>query len=127
MSKKKKKKLGQDNVEVVESALSRTEQFIEDNQKILTIIVVAIVAIVGIYLGYKKWYMKPMNEEANAQIFMAEQYFERDSFNLALNGDGLNYGFLIEHALLQGHLHIQLAVQNKSSHPSQVIAPIIKK
>ena len=27
-------------------------------------------------------------------MFVAEQYFEKDSFNLALNGDGNNWGFL---------------------------------
>lgn len=94
MSKKKQKEQTPDNIEAVESALSRTEQFIEDNQKNLTIIVVIVVAIIGLYLGYQKWYMQPLEDEANSQMFVAEQYFERDSFNLALNGD-LNYpGFL---------------------------------
>ena len=27
-------------------------------------------------------------------MYVAEQYFEKDSFKLALNGDGANYGFL---------------------------------
>jgi tetratricopeptide (TPR) repeat protein len=94
MSKKKRKEQAPDNIEAVESVLSRSEQFIEDNQKKLTTVVLVIVAIVGIYLAYQKWYLKPLEEEANSQMFVAEQYFERDSFNLALNGD-LNYpGFL---------------------------------
>lgn len=94
MSKKKKIDQGPDKIEAVENVLSRSEQFIEDNQKIVTIVVLAIVAVVGLYLAYNKWYLKPLEEEANSQMFVAEQYFERDSFNLALNGD-LNYpGFL---------------------------------
>jgi len=94
MSKKKKKEKTPDNIEAVESVLSRSEQFIEDNQKTLTTIVLIAVAIVGIYLAYQKWYLAPLEEEANSQMYVAEQYFERDSFNLALNGD-LNYpGFL---------------------------------
>ncbi|MDF1550583.1 MAG: tetratricopeptide repeat protein [Bacteroidales bacterium] len=94
MSKKKKIERGPDNIEAVENVLSRSEQFIEDNQKLLTTIVLVVVAIVGLYLAYHKWYLKPLDEEANSQMFVAEQYFERDSFNLALNGD-LNYpGFL---------------------------------
>ena len=94
MSKKKKKEQAPDNIEAVENVLSRSEQFIEDNQKILTTVVLVVVAIVGIYLAYQKWYLKPLEEEANSQMYVAEQHFERDSFNLALNGD-LNYpGFL---------------------------------
>lgn len=81
-------------IESVENALSKTEQYIEENQKSLTIIVVAIAVIVGGYLGYKKLYLAPTENEAQKQMFVAEQYFEKDSFNLALQGDGSNLGFL---------------------------------
>jgi len=56
--------------------------------------VLAIVVVVGAYLGYKKLYLAPMEEKAQSQIFAAEQYFERDSFKLALNGDGNYLGLL---------------------------------
>ena len=91
---KKNKKAEQDGFENVESALSKTEQYIEDNQKSLTIIVALIVVIVGGYLAYQKLYVKPIEKEAQGQMFVAEQYFEKDSFNLALNGDGNYFGFL---------------------------------
>jgi tetratricopeptide (TPR) repeat protein len=83
-----------EQLESVESALTRTERFIEENQKILSIIAGAIIVIVAIYLGIKRFYIKPLEKEAQSQIFVAESYFERDSFNLALNGDGNNYGFI---------------------------------
>jgi tetratricopeptide (TPR) repeat protein len=78
----------------VENALSRTEQYIEENQKSLSIIILAIVVVVGGYLGYKKFYLEPTNKEAQSAMYVSEQYFEKDSFRLALNGDGANYGFL---------------------------------
>jgi len=78
----------------VENALSRTEQYIEENQKSLTIIILAIVVVVGGYLGYKKFYLEPSNREAHAAMYFAEQYFQNDSFQLALEGDGANYGFI---------------------------------
>jgi tetratricopeptide (TPR) repeat protein len=78
----------------VENALSRTEQYIEENQKSLTIIILAIVVVVGGYLGYKKFYLEPSNRDAQASIYVAEQYFEQDSFKLSLEGDGANYGFI---------------------------------
>jgi TolA-binding protein len=78
----------------VENALSKTEQYIEENQKSLTIILLAIVVVIGGYLGYKKFYLEPSNREALESMYVAENYFEQDSFQLALDGDGANYGFL---------------------------------
>jgi tetratricopeptide (TPR) repeat protein len=78
----------------VENALSRTEQYIEENQKSLTVIILAIIVVVGGYLGYKRFFLEPKNTEAQSAMYFAEQYFEQDSFRLALEGDGANYGFL---------------------------------
>jgi tetratricopeptide (TPR) repeat protein len=95
MSKKKITSDEPNKIETVESALSRSEQFIEKNQKILIGVVVALVIGVGGYLLYKKLYIEPQNDQANTQMFVAEQYFEKDSFNLALNGVQGGYpGFL---------------------------------
>lgn len=90
----KKKISNEDQLETVENALSKTEHYIEENQKSLTIIVLAIAIIVGGYLGYKRFVVVPKENEALTQMWMAEQYFARDSFNLALNGDGNYLGFL---------------------------------
>ena len=93
MVSKKKGQRGE-NLEAVEQALSRTERAIEENQRVLTIIVIAIVVIIGGFLGTKKFIITPKEKEAQGQIFMAESYFEKDSFNLALNGDGNYLGVL---------------------------------
>jgi len=90
----KNKGQGNQNLEVVENALSRTEQFIEDNSKLLTYIAIGIVVIFGGFIGVKKLVIAPVEREAASQMFMAEQYFEKDSFNLALNGDGNYLGFI---------------------------------
>ncbi|MEE4196626.1 MAG: tetratricopeptide repeat protein [Bacteroidales bacterium] len=90
----KKKVSDQDQFESVENALSRTEHYIEQNQKSLTIIVLAIIVIVGGYLGYQRFVVSPKEKEAQSQMWMAEQYFARDSFNLAIHGDGNYLGFL---------------------------------
>jgi len=90
----KKKAQHVDNLEELESALTRTEQFIEDNQKIITYIVGAIILVVAAYLGFNKFYLQPREKEALSQMFMAVDYFEKDSFNLAINGDGNYLGFL---------------------------------
>lgn len=90
----KNKETHQDQFESVENVLSKTEHYIEENQKSLTIIVAAIIIIVGGYLGYKRFVVAPKENEAKSQMWMAERYFASDSFNLALNGDGNYLGFL---------------------------------
>jgi tetratricopeptide (TPR) repeat protein len=78
----------------VEETLTRTEQWVENNQKRLSTIVFSIVAVIAVYMAYGNFYLDPLNEEAQAEMFKAEQYFAKDSFNLALNGDGQYFGFL---------------------------------
>jgi tetratricopeptide (TPR) repeat protein len=94
MAKKVKKGQGDNRIENFEEALTRTEQFIEDNQKPLMIVVGILVVIVVAVTVYKRYIVSPKQKEAQSQMFVAEDYFERDSFNLALNGDGNNLGFL---------------------------------
>ena len=91
---KDKKNVQVDNLKEVESALTKTEQFLESNQKLIAILIGAIIVITAGYLGLNKFYLGPHQKEAQDQMFRAQNYFEKDSFNLALNGDGSNPGFL---------------------------------
>ncbi|TAJ15665.1 hypothetical protein DMA11_00210 [Marinilabiliaceae bacterium JC017] len=94
MSKQHKKDHQEDSFENVENALSRSEQFIEENQNIISIVTLALIVVVGGYWAMKKLYLQPLNEEAQKSIYAAQQHFAKDSFNLALNGDGNSIGFL---------------------------------
>lgn len=89
-----KKTVQEDNLQELESALTRTERFIESNGKIISIVVGAIVVVVAGILAFNRFYIQPKEDEALSQMFMAENYFEKDSFNLAINGDGNYLGFL---------------------------------
>jgi tetratricopeptide (TPR) repeat protein len=90
----KKKTRQEDNLQELESALTKTEQFIEDNQKTIIYVVGGLLLVVVAYLGFDKFHLQPKEKEALSQMFMAENYFEKDSFNLAINGDGNYLGFL---------------------------------
>ena len=78
----------------IEETLSKTEQYIENNQENLVRIVGAIVVVIALLIGYQKLYIAPLEQEAQVDMFMAELYFQKDSFNLALNGDGQYLGFI---------------------------------
>ena len=57
---------------------------------LLTIILLVLASSVFAYTYYRQI----QNEEAQSELFQAVYYFEADSLRLALEGDGVNYGFL---------------------------------
>ena len=75
----------------VEEIVSRSEQFIENNSKKIIYGIIAIALVVGAVLGIKHGYLIPQEKKAAAAIFKGEQYFAKDSFNLALNGNGADF------------------------------------
>jgi tetratricopeptide (TPR) repeat protein len=92
--KEKKKDQSEKNIVAVEEALSKSEQFIERNQNLLIGTVTVIVLLIAGYIGYTRFVMEPREQEARAEMFTAEKYFEQDSLRLALEGDGVHLGFL---------------------------------
>ena len=92
MAKKNSQQVG--NLQELESALTKTEQFIEDNQKIILYVIGAVVIVVGVFLGFNKFYLQPRENEAESQMFMAVNYFDQDLFDLAIEGDGNYLGLL---------------------------------
>jgi len=85
-----------DNLDL-DAALANTTHKVEDiytkNKKnINTAILILIVAVSG-YFGLKKFYLEPREQEAQVEMFKAQQLFDVDSFNLALKGNGTIKGF----------------------------------
>lgn len=91
---KQKKSQGDQQLEAVEQALSKTEQYIEENQNTLLIVVAAIVVIIGGFQGYKYLVQAPLEKEAATEMAWAERQFEKNDVNGALNGNGINLGFI---------------------------------
>jgi tetratricopeptide (TPR) repeat protein len=83
-----------DKILAVENALGRGEQFLEKNKNLLFYILLGIIVVVGGVFAYNKFIRMPKELEAQSVMFFAENYFEKDSLNLAINGDGTNPGFL---------------------------------
>lgn len=83
-----------ENLQEVEHALTTAELYFEKNSKIITIVFGATVVIALLLLATHRFYSLPRETKAKEQLFVAEQYFEKDSFNLAINGDGNYPGFL---------------------------------
>ena len=84
----------EERIHSVEETLSKTEHFIEKNQKLLINIGIALVIIVLGFYAVRNYYILPREADATGQMFMAQKYFEKDSLKQALNGDGNYPGFL---------------------------------
>ena len=78
----------------VEEVYSKTEEYVNENKNTISTVAGAIIIIIAAYFGYTQYYLAPLEEEAKTEMFKAEQFFAKDSFNLALNGGGLALGFL---------------------------------
>jgi tetratricopeptide (TPR) repeat protein len=74
--------------------LERAKGFWEKYSKTVLLASSAVILLAGGYLAYKYLYQLPNEEKAQEEIFRAEAYFRKDSFNLALNGDAGASGFL---------------------------------
>lgn len=76
------------------SVITRSEEFIQKNQKTLIIIVAAILVVILAIFGLRKWVFQPREVRASEEMFAAEQWFDQGDFEKALNGDDTYRGFL---------------------------------
>jgi TolA-binding protein len=72
---------------------AKARGFFEKNSKIIAGITVVAILVIILGYGYKQMILGPKEAKAQTQMIRAQQYFEMDSFNLALNGDGVSQGF----------------------------------
>jgi TolA-binding protein len=81
-------------VEVKGSKLS-PQSFYEQNQKVVSYIVIGLGALIALYFGYKYLYIGPREKDALNAMYKAEEQFAKDSFALALENPGGGFeGFI---------------------------------
>ncbi len=93
MSVSKKHHLGNEQNDASE-VIDKAKKIWDKNGKTTLIVLGALVVLVGGFFAYKSFIQKPKIAEAQDKSFKAEEYFRIDSFQLALNGDGVNPGFI---------------------------------
>jgi tetratricopeptide (TPR) repeat protein len=93
MAKKEENKSVIENQEALQEKVMGAEQWLEKHPKTIFGIVGVLLLVVAGYFGFN-YYKTSQDTEAQKQMFQAVYYFEADSLNLALNGDGNNLGFI---------------------------------
>ncbi|WP_186757345.1 tetratricopeptide repeat protein [Echinicola salinicaeni] len=82
-----------ENPEAIAESLGRGEVFLKKNSRLVGgILIAGIIVIAGIL--YFQFNNANKDKEAQGEMFQAVYYFEQDSLDFALNGDGVNDGFL---------------------------------
>jgi tetratricopeptide (TPR) repeat protein len=83
-----------DVVEVKGSQVT-AKSFFDENQKMISYVVMGLVALATLYFAYKYLYLAPREKEAVNAMYKAEEVFAKDSFALALENPGGGFdGFL---------------------------------
>lgn len=77
-----------------EAVIARAKNFWTKYNKPLLIGSLTVLVLAGGYFGYNYFFKQPDEAKAIEYSFKAEDYYRLDSVKLALNGDGLNPGFL---------------------------------
>ena len=90
MAKTNLKEQEAERQERVDATVSKTEQFFNENKKLIYGILIAILVIGLGVLAYNQWILKPRIAEAQEQMFHAEDAFANGEYETALVGDG-NY------------------------------------
>ncbi len=92
MAKNEENKDILENPEIIADKVTGIEQWIEHNPKIVFSALGVLILIVGGFFGYR-YYVGSQDDLAQKEMFQAVRYFEADSLNLAMEGDGNNLGF----------------------------------
>lgn len=77
----------------IATRLGRGEAFLKQNSKVLAGVLIAAVILIGGILFFQI-NNQNQNEKAQKEMFQAVYFYEQDSIQLALNGDGINAGLL---------------------------------
>lgn len=71
--------------------LAESEDFVRRNRNVVVGVLVAVVAVIAGFFGYNYW-RTTQNEQGQAAMFRAVDYWQADSLNKAMKGDGKHPG-----------------------------------
>lgn len=73
----------------IDPSLQGIQLYYEKNKKLVTYVGGGLALLIGAFCFFKLYYLPEQEKEAVNEIFWAENFFEKDSFNLALKGGAM--------------------------------------
>lgn len=70
----------------IDPTLEGIQFFYEKNKKMINYVGGGLALLIGLFCAYNFYWLPGKEKEAANEIFWAQNYFEKDSFNIALNG-----------------------------------------
>src|SRR5687767_5426347 len=71
---------------VIDPNLDGIQLFYENNKTVVNYVGGGLLVLIAAFCFYKLYYIPEKETEASNEIFWAQNYFEKDSFNIALKG-----------------------------------------
>lgn len=81
------------NAEAIAEAVSKTDLFFQKNKNLIIGIIAALVVVGVAFFCWHRFAYVPAVEEAQQQMYPAEESFRSQQYDIALNGDGDMLGF----------------------------------
>ncbi len=89
------KKEHQDVSFITEESLTKTENFLVKNKKLILGSLVSLIVLIAAGILYVTMYAIPRSNRADEALFKAQEYFNKNEFDKALNGDSITFkGFI---------------------------------
>jgi len=92
--KDKKENLPVDTELMLEESVNKLETWYYKNQKLVTVCIFGLVLLVGGYFAHRFLYQEPRERRAQEEMFFAQNFFEMEEYDWALNGHGIHFGFI---------------------------------
>jgi len=80
--------------DTLDNSSNRAVSFIENKSKTLANSFFIIVLVFAAVYFYNRYYSQPQSEKAANELFFPMDYFNKQQYEIALNGDGQYYGLL---------------------------------
>src|ERR1700749_2881955 len=75
------------------NSFAQVSKFARENQKSLTFIAAAVVAMILVYVLYQKLYLAPREAKAQDQMYVAQDFWAKKDWDKAIKGDAGYPGF----------------------------------
>lgn len=84
MARRRRREIREDDIVIENTGQQKSGDFFEDNKNTILIALGVVLLLLGLFFAYKYFYKEPRETRAAEEMYMAQFYFQQDSFAQAL-------------------------------------------